>query len=290
MTEPGPGSDEGSDEGRQSAWERWYPVATTFVAPATFLTGVLFYYGYVSSRAQFRYFGVDVDTVGLSTRDYVMRSPQALLVPLLLVPIVGAALLMVSRLLDRRLPATAVPTVARGGAVLLGIGLAMLAAYGWLGSWPYYPMVTPMVLAAGLLALLWSWHRTGGHRNAIVLGLLALAVCVFWATATLAEWTGEGAARRTARHLDRLPSVVVDTPEQLHLGMAPESGVIESVLPEPGQDEEQEYRYRYRGLRLLIHAGDRMFLVPEHWTPTGSTVLVPLDDVRVRFRFVNDPP
>jgi hypothetical protein len=270
-----------------SVWERWYPVATTFVAPATFLTGVLFYYGYVSSRAQFRYFGVDVDTVGLSTRDYVMRSPQALLVPLLLVPIVGAGLLLASRLLERRLPAGTVPVVGRWGAVVVAAGIAMLAAYRWLGDWPYYPMVTPLVLAAGLLALLWSWHRRGGHRNAVALTWLALAVCVFWSTATLAEWTGAGAAQRTARHLDRLPAVVLDTPEQLFLGLAPDAGVTETALPE---QEQQEYRYRYRGLRLLIQAGDRMFLVPERWTPSGSTVLVPMDEVRVRFRFVNDPP
>lgn len=271
----------------QSVWERWYPVATTFVAPATFLTGVLFYYGYVSSRAQFRYFGVDVDTIGLSTRDYVMRSPQALLVPLVLVPLVGAVLLVASRFLDRRLPATAVPAAARLGAVVVAAGVVMLAAYRWIGAWPYYPMVTPLLLAAGLLALLWSWHRRRGHRNAIALTWLALAVCVFWSTATLAEWTGAGAAQRTARHLDRLPAVVLDTPEQLHLGLAPDAGVTESVLPE---QEEQEYRFRYRGLRLLIQAGDRMFLVPARWTPSGSTLLVPMDEVRVRFRFVNDPP
>jgi hypothetical protein len=146
------------------------------------------------------------------------------------------------------------------------------------------------VLALGLLALLWSWHRREARRNAVVLTWLALAVCVFWTTATLAEWTGEGAARRTARHLDRLPAVVVDTPEQLHLGLAPEAGVAESALPALPAQEGQEYRFRYRGLRLLIQAGDRMFLVPERWTPSGSTVLVPMDEVRVRFRFVNDPP
>ncbi len=282
MAEAGPGA-----ASEQSVWDRWYPVATTFVAPATFLTGVLFYYGYVSSRAQFRYFGVDVDTIGLSTRDYVMRSPQALLVPLLLVPVIGAGLLLASRLLDRHLPPATVPAVGWGGAVVVAAGVALLAAYRWLGAWPYYPMVTPLVLAAGLLVLLWSWHRVGGHGRAVALGLLALAVCVFWATATLAEWTGAGAARRTARNLDQLPSVVLDTPERLFLGLAPDAGVTESALPE---GEELEFRYRYRGLRLLIQAGDQMFLVPERWTPSGSTVLVPMDDVRVRFRFVNDPP
>lgn len=49
-------------------------VATTVIAPATMLSASLFYFGYVSSRAQHEYFGLDVDTIGLSTQDYVMRS------------------------------------------------------------------------------------------------------------------------------------------------------------------------------------------------------------------------
>jgi hypothetical protein len=270
-----------------SLWQRWYPVATTFVAPATFLTGILFYYGYVSSRAQFRYFGVDVDTIGLSTRDYVMRSPQALLVPVVLVPIIGAVLLVAARFLDRRVPATAVPLVVAVGAVVLAAGIAMLAAYRWIGGWPYYPMATPLVLAAGLLVLTWAWRRQGGHGRAMAFALVALAVCVFWATATLAEWTGLGAAQRTARQLDQLPAVVLDTREQLYPNMAARSGVTVEELP---VEEGQEFRYRYRGLRLLIQAGDRMFLVPERWDPSASTLMVPVDDVRVRFRFVDIAP
>jgi hypothetical protein len=235
----------------RATWERWYAVGTNFVAPATFLTAVLLYYGYVSSRAQFRYFGVDVDTIGLSTRDYVMRSPQALLVPLLLVPAVGAGLVLAARVLDHRVPQTRLPVVTWLSAAVLGAGLLMLFGYAWLGTWPYYPMVTPLV------------------------------------TATLAQWTGLGAAQRTARNLGDLPAVVLDTQERLYLGTQPEAGVIETALP---KDEGQTYRYRYRGLRLLIQAGDRMFLVPDHWTPSNSTLMVPVGDVRVRFRFVNDPP
>ena len=72
--------------------ERWIGVAATIIAPATLLSAVLFYFGYVSSRSQYEYFGVDVDTIGLSTRDYVMRSPQPLLVPLLALALAAAAL------------------------------------------------------------------------------------------------------------------------------------------------------------------------------------------------------
>ena len=70
-------------------FDKWWSFGSTIIAPATLLSTLLFYFGYVSSRAQFRYFGLDVDTVGLSTQDYVMRSPQALLVPLLALSLGG---------------------------------------------------------------------------------------------------------------------------------------------------------------------------------------------------------
>lgn len=273
------------EEPQRTMWQRGYSVATTFVAPATFLSALLFYFGYVSSRAQFAYFGVDVDTIGLSTQDFVMRSPQALLVPALLLTLLGATLLALSHLLARRtFSAAALRRSYVAAGAILAVGVAMLFGYRWLGSWPFYPMVTPLVLVAGLVVLAWLWHRTGVRRGATGFALLAAVTCLFWATATLAQWTGLGAAQRTARDLDQLPAVVLDTKERLYLT----DGIVEeTVLP---AEEEQEFRYRYRGLRLLIQAGDAMFLVPQTWSPSGSTLRVPVDEVRVRFRFVNQPP
>jgi hypothetical protein len=268
-------------------WERWYSLATTFVAPATFLSALLFYFGYVSSREQLAYFGVDVDSVGLSTRDYVMRSPQALLVPGLLIPLLAVLAVLAGRRLEARVSSpAAVRRVRLAGLGLGATGLVLLGGYAWWGAWPPYAMVTPLVLAAGLLVLTWLWHRTGASRTLVALGAVVVALCVFWSTATLAQWTGLGAAKRTGRHLDSLPAVVLDTRERLFTGIDGEI-VRESRLP---ADEDQEFRYRYRGLRLLVQSGDRMFLVPERWTPTGSTLLVLVDEVRVRFRFVDDPP
>lgn len=269
----------------RSTWGRWYSVATTFVAPATFLTALLFYFGYVSSRAQYRYFGLDVDTIGLSTQDYVMRSPQALLVPALLLAALGACTLIVARVLgDTEFSPSTLRRAYVGGALLVAAGVGMLVGYRWVGGWPSYPMVTPLLLVCGLSVVGWLWHRTGVRSGAVGFILVAVATCLFWATATLAQWTGLGVAQRTARNLDELPAVVIDTKERLYLG----DGVVEeSRLPD---EEGQEFLYRYRNLRLLVQAGDRMFLVPDTWVPSGSTLVVSLGDVRVRFRFVNQPP
>ncbi|WP_402463476.1 hypothetical protein [Isoptericola aurantiacus] len=301
---------------------RVWSVVGSVVAPATLVTAILFYFGYVSSRSQFLYFGVDVDVLGYSTQEFVMRSPQPLLVPMLLVLVVGAALVLLDAALRRRLAGSAGATTRRWvrglvavGATALAGGVVLVLATPMLGDWA--ELVTPAVLGAGaaLLAYGLSWVRrhprtapqdAGGPedsgdtteeqgadrsslrpdpgRAAVVLLVLTVVAAMFWATATVAAWSGTARAKVLARDLTDLPAVVVDTRERLAPG---DDTVVETALPdgEPG-----ELRYRYRGLRLLAEGDGALFLVPERWTEHGSTFLVPLDDVRVKFRFVNDPP
>jgi hypothetical protein len=122
---------------------------------------------------------------------------------------------------------------------------------------------------------------------ATVLVWVAVAAALFWATATIAGWSGRGLAKEQARELDRLPSVILDTREPLFL--APGMDVVETRL-EPAADG-QVYRYRYWHLRLLVEGKDVMFLVPNTWRAGNTTLLVPVDgSVRVRFQFRNDPP
>jgi hypothetical protein len=280
-------------------FERWYEAATTFVAPATLLSALLLYFGYVSSRAQYLYFGVDVDAIGLSTRDYVMRSPQPLLVPLLVVGLVGAAALVAHLVIARREVARRVALgVAIAGAVTLGSGVVLLVAYPIFGGWWAYAVATPLLLAAGTVLVMYAsrWlvgrprdlperDRRTALRAALLLGALIVATSLFWAVATVAEWTGRGVAMSTARELHRLPLVILDTQERLYLT----DGIVEEFeLPAEGG---QTFRYRYRGFRLLVHGGDRLFLVPSRWSSANSTLVVPLDgSVRVQFRFVDLPP
>src|SRR3954468_19644892 len=106
-----------ADERSQA--ERWVSFAAGIVTPITLLSALLFYFGYVSARSQYEYFGVDVDTIGLSTRDYVMRSPQPLLVPLLVLTVTGLGLLV--------LPPGVVSRIAEAGTA--AGGPARLARY-----------------------------------------------------------------------------------------------------------------------------------------------------------------
>jgi hypothetical protein len=123
------------------------------------------------------------------------------------------------------------------------------------------------------------------RRAATILIYALVAASLFWSAATVAQWSGRGQAQDAARHLDRLPRVILDTKERLYLRSP---GVEETALP---ASADQAFRYRYRRLRLLIVGPGRMFLVPDAWSASNSTLVVPLDgSVRVQFQFQNQPP
>lgn len=297
-------------EGVSSQVERWLSVGGSIVAPATAVSALLFYFGYVSSRAQYDHFGVDVDLVGLTTRDYVMRSPQPLLVPLLVLTLACALLLGVHALVRRRLTdSRRLHRLARravtAGLVLVAAGVLLLFLYWLLEGWDYYPLVTPLVLVVGGSLTGWGLGQlrreeaataaeAGEKRRsvdalqtAVVLVWIAVAAGVFWATATVADWSGRGLGMEQARNLGDLPSVVLDTKERLFLPA--EMGVTELRLRPV--DDGQSFRYRYWGLRLLVEGDEAMFLVPNEWDAANLTLLVPVDgEVRVRFQVRNRDP
>ena len=271
--------------------DRWVSLATSFVAPVTVISGILFYFGYVAARAQYDYFGLDVDVIGLSTRAYVMRSPQPLLTPMLVLVLGGVAVVALHHWVRRQ---SAEPWFGRLVTIVLGVGLALLAAgtlllagFSFVGGWAYYALVTPVLLGGGAALVAYALRLRGGRLEPrIVLLWVGVAACVIWATATTAQWTGRGLAMEQARNLRSLPSVVLDTRERLHVPAT--AGVEEVVRPDAGEDD---YRFRYWRLRLLIQGDDRMFLVPDTWSAGGTTILVRLDDdVRVQFQFRNSPP
>lgn len=334
--------------------ERWLTLAGNVIAPATAIGALLFYFGYVSSRSQYEYFGLDVDTIGLTTQDFVMRSPQPLLVPLLVMSVLGACAVLVHAVIRRRLTSAYAPALksrstsssepesgsasepeagsqpgavirariwirrsTAAGLLILAAGLVLLFLYPLLRDWPDFPLVTPLVIALGGCVLAYA---VGASRFAARLGsgsgsrrgplrrspaksppegrsvllqpaasafiLVAVAASIFWATATVAQRIGVGLAQYRALHLDELPSVILDTRERLFLTSP---GINEVALP---PSAGQTFHFRYRHLRLLIQGNDaRMFLVPDRWSPSDSTLLVRLDNtVRMQFQFTNQPP
>lgn len=326
-----------------SQFGQWISTATSIVAPVTLLSALLFYFGYVSSSSEYAYFGVDVDTIGLSTQGFIMRSPQTLLVPLLVFPLVAAGFLTLNAAIRRRITSRVVYTAGEAntakpdgdaalhtkhirhvvqrsrfaGLAVLTIGVILLFAYPYLHGWAWYGLVTPLLIALGagiiayasrVLTYLQRLLEQQAPRTAKDVGLsrarlahedssvvargiasaliyVVIAASIFWATATIAQASGRAIAQNAARNFDKLPSVILDTKERLFLH---DPGIEETVLPPSGG---QTFHYRYRGLRLLIEGQDRMFLVPNRWSASDSTLIMPLDDsVRVQFQFQNQAP
>lgn len=290
--------------------ERWIRSSATIIAPATALSALLFYFGYVSSRSQYEYFGIDVDTIGLGTQDYIMRSPQPLLAPLLVLTLTGAGAFALHAAIRRRIvtaPA-AVLRMARGlsiaGPALLGAGVVQLAIYTQLRDWTLYNLITPLLIALGAALTAYgsrirqpaanattdtttapAQRSLLARRTSSTLIYVLITAGVFWMTATVAQWTGRGLAQYQAQNLNRLPSVILDTKERLYLRSP---SIEETVLPE---SQGQTFHYRYRRLRLLIHGHDRMFLVPDTWSPSNTTLIVTLDgSARIQFQFQNQHP
>jgi hypothetical protein len=276
---------------QRSQAERWVSFAAGIVTPVTLLTALLFYFGYVSARSQYAYFGIDVDTVGLSTQDYVMRSGQPLLVPLLVLTLVAVAGLLLHNAIQSRADLVAVQWARLAAIFVLALGVVGLFLYPVLGGLPFYALVVPIVIglaAAGLAYVSYLSTKLQDHSPHVVLiALLAVVTltCAFWATATTAQYSGRGLAKADAEHLDQFPVVILDTKERLHLHSP---GVEETALQ---QNAGQTFNYRYRGMRLLIVGENRLFLVPQQWNASNTTLVVPLNDsIRVQFQFQNDPP
>lgn len=322
---------------------QWISTGASIVAPVTLLSALLFYFGYVSSSSEYAYFGVDVDTIGLSTQGYIMRSPQTLLVPLLVIPLAVAGFLTLNAAIRRRIASRVARTAAEAntarsggdparhiehirhmvqwsrlfGLGVLTIGVILLFTYPYLYGWAWYGLVTPLLIAlgAGIIAYasrllpylqrLQEQQAPGrakdarpdrarrAHEDSSVVArgvasaliYVVIAAGIFWATATIAQASGRAIAQNAAEHFDDLPSVILDTKERLFLH---DPGIEETVLP---PSEGQTFHYRYRGLRLLIEGQDRMFLVPDRWSASDSTLIVPLDSsVRIQFQFQNQSP
>src|SRR6266487_3350463 len=99
---------------------------SSVVAPITLISAILFYFGYVYSTTEYAYFGLDVDTIGLSTQEFIMRSPGPLLSPLLGAGVIGAAVALAHGAMRRRIDAAATEApwrLRRFRRFALGVGL-----------------------------------------------------------------------------------------------------------------------------------------------------------------------
>lgn len=259
------------------------------LANATVLTALLVYFGWRRSETHAAHLGINESILGMSTRDYALRSVGPVLTILVAVSVLG----LVGAGVDRRIGPGARAALAdgrdrRARRVLQALGMAwlVLPVAVWLAGtvWPATAFVLfPASIGVGVALLLYA-HHLRRRRSVVtnVLGALLVAVCLFWTASNYAEVLGSELARQFVDGVGVLPRVSALSERPLHLEGP---GVAEAELP----GVEGDLRYRTTGLRFLEHTGGRYFLVSDGWTPTyGVVFVIPDDDRSVRLDFVHD--
>jgi hypothetical protein len=294
----GPGSGNPADPA--AAGLRRLRLAVTVLGPITIVTALLYYYGYVTTYAEYAYFGVNVELLSYSSADYVLRSPASVFAPLLvLLVLVGLGYWAHVSLAGWDLQTTH-PRRARvvfwvalvGGAALLfrgalGIVDGNLSARELIGT-------TPTALGLGTLLALYSFRfrparqpTSGPGQTSIAISTVAWVIgwcfviaSLFWLVNSFASAYGRGIGQDIQKGLIDQPEVILHTHSRLVVeaeGLDPPGVLCESSI------DSTEYPYRYINLRLLATSGDSYFLVPVTWTEArGIVIIVKKSDVSLQ--------
>ncbi|KXK59280.1 hypothetical protein AWW66_25125 [Micromonospora rosaria] len=268
------------------------------ISQTAVLTAALYYFGWIRAHTTYSHFGVDPQLLGFSVTDYLMRSVNSVLPPLIVTGFLVLALRAAHRHLvlpmittlsnqKRQLVTQAVVT-ARGIAALLAtVTVIGLLAEEQVGA-PLGPAL-PLTMIAATALLGYAGHlstlirqqpKATSDASSIRLrtaALLALAIIgLFWAVSSYAQHTGRAMAADRVAGLPNEPDLVLYSAERL--AIAGPGITVDEI-----RQENSRFRYRYAGLRLLVHSPDRYALVPAHWERGNSHVhLIPISaDVRI---------
>ncbi|WP_353826573.1 hypothetical protein [Agromyces sp. SYSU T0242] len=269
----------------------WIGVLLPFT---TVLTALAFWFGWTLTNSRSRYLGVDASVFGFTPTDYILRSADAVIVPIILICLGGllwvSLIAGVNVLLDRpelRHPVRIGATIALALA-LVGVLVALRAMFVGFAPGTHY-LAAPMVL--GVSALLAGTSATVLRRTAadpkqrlarlwgrsgVVLIATIVVASLFWGSTLYADALGRGRGRDVEQQLGRLPSVVVFS--AVPLGLEP------PAEPQP-VDDGGRYVVRYDGLRLLLKSDGSYFLLPDGWRSGEGPVIVLRDDGDIRIEF-----
>lgn len=310
---PGPGVDgrlaqpEGGSAQAVEAAEALAPgiprlarIIGTVVAPTTLLTSLLFFFGWSHANYFFDYFGVNPTVLGLTSTDYVLRSVDALWVPMTVAACAGLVLVWGHQALHRHITASTRPGLLRAAILVMAVAGLLLASAGlWsvVGQTVLrrHLLAAPLSLASGVLLLVYTgyllrlsagasgqagraprppWIAVATWAGVFVLVGLSL----FWAASDYSTAVGTSRAHQVVRELPTAPDAVVYSERSLSLA-AP--GVHEVRCRDP----QAAYRFRYDGLKLVMQSGGQYLLLPETWSRTnGVAIVLPrTDSLRLEF-------
>ena len=281
-------------------------VVSLVVAPTTFVTALLYYFGWVSTGAEVGNFGLAQSLLGLSTTDYVLRSVAPMFWPLsllVLAVVLGFLLhLALMRTLPRSKPSTQlwVPIlIGVVGLVVLWQGVAApfeipraIAEYGFTPPQIFMAAGTALISYAGYL---WDrlrvparqrrpWVETSpwAARGLVVFPILLVLLFIFWAVSDYAAAYGRTHAKELEGRLDERSSVTVYSAKRLYLDDSGDGSSDSGVHEDPLPDRDGAYRYRYQGLRLLARSNGRYFLLPGNWSPAHPFTIIQRDSETIR--------
>jgi hypothetical protein len=266
------------------------------VSQTVVLTGLLYYFGWVRTQADFGYFGINTSLLDYTTSDYLIRSVGSSF------PLVTGLILVAFALLGihRWILAHAVSTEKSAGKILsvcvstapiLGAALAAVVLLRLFFPrqivWPQ-GLALPLMLVSAVGVLGYSGHLRSLFREALdgkqkehqsgiekrlrALLLVALGVLgVLWWVTLYAAQVGEQLAVDTVANLRDEPEVFIYSGERMAIAGP---GIAVNEIQGTGS----KYRYRYSGLRLLVQAGGKYVLLPVGWkSGRDSVFLVPVD-------------
>jgi hypothetical protein len=297
-----------------AALERTIKLTASIIAPTTILTALLLYFGYARTNALYSWFGIDASTLGFSTQDYLIRSAEAVYLPV--GALLGGMLLLwwMHNAVSARLSSGDRRPLLVVIAVLLGVAGVALLARGIAGViWPWLSrndfLVTPLCLGVGILFVSYALYMRnrlnagksgsgqpgksdsgqpgksdsaqpslskGAVGSSLVVMLILLSI--FWMTTNYAEAYGRGFASQLGQRLETRPAVTIYSMDRLYLHG---TGVIEHRISRSAG----AYHYEYTGLRLLIQSRGRYFLLPAGWDRQRDATMVVTDNDRLRFEF-----
>lgn len=268
------------------------------VPPTTLFTALAFWFGWTMTDSRSRYFGLDPSTLEFTSTDYVLRSPDALIDPAILLAfsmLMGLGLHdLVRRILHKDTDVRIVRRAATGAAVLgfVAIALGVLSLFDDpLDLREIHLLLRPALLGGGALCTAYSYFLlvaatdrsttrpssgpAPAWERSIYLTLASLVVLsLFWATTLYARDEGRKLAEYIAGHLDDQPAVTVYSAESLAIGSP--------VSVERNNTPDARYRYKYSGLRLLVRSADKFFLVPDRWTRDDGAIIILKDEPSIR--------
>lgn len=271
------------------------------VAPTSLFTGLLFYFGQAHVYWFFRYFGLDSSLLGFTVQDYLVRSIDALFVPLIVLMSVGLVMIAGHVALRTRLLGALSPPLLRIvviAAALAGLALFAVGAAGIFYDtiFEFHLLVSPVSLAlgVGLLAYAAHWNRTRRLMAkdapsemlrppwvAVVEGVavfILIGLSFFWAATDYAAAVGRARARQFASQLEASPDVVVYSAQDLQL----EAPGVRAISC---RGANAAYRFQYQGLKLMLRSDGQYFLLPAKWSHArGVAVVIPEgDSIRLEF-------